>query len=457
MWTQEKFRQLLECKPQGRRLIVVSNRQPYIFNLFDGETKCTVPAGGVTSAIDPLMQATSGTWIAHGAGDADSSVVDLDNKVMVPPDAPTYAQRLVWLTEEEEHCYYSGFSNEALWPLCHNAHVEPIFDPHDWEIYQVVNQKFAEAVLHEIDGQPAAVFVQDYHLALLSRYLRNVEPDITIGQFWHIPWPAPEIFRICPWQQEILDGLLGNDLLGFHTGVYGENFADTITQNLEAKNPEVAKEIERLTDYFDLEGKLVGLGIDRIDYTKGIPNRFNAIERFLEKNPEYHENFLFIQAGVMSRTDIDSYQRLSEGIETSLERINGRFSKNGWEPIIYLPNDLPSVTLMALRLIARFFVVSSLNDGMNLVAKEYVASRFDEDGILVLSQFTGSANELGDALIVNPYSVEQFADAIRRAIVMPSDERRARMSSMRNIVRENNIYKWAAGFKNDLLQPRLSN
>ena len=185
MWTQEKFRQLLECKPQGRRGIVVSNRQPYIFNLFDGETKCTVPAGGVTSAIDPLMQATSGTWIAHGAGDADSSVVDLDNKVMVPPDAPTYAQRLVWLTEEEEHCYYSGFSNEALWPLCHNAHVEPIFDPHDWEIYQVVNQKFAEAVLHEIDGQPAAVFVQDYHLALLSRYLRNVEPDITIGQFWH--------------------------------------------------------------------------------------------------------------------------------------------------------------------------------------------------------------------------------------------------------------------------------
>ena len=245
--------------------------------------------------------------------------------------------------------------------------------------------------------------------------------------------------------------------MGFHAGVYGENFADTITQNLEAKSPEVAKEIERLTDYFDLEGKLVGLGIDRIDYTKGIPNRFNAIERFLEKNPEYHENFLFIQAGVMSRTDIDSYQRLSEGIETSLERINGRFSKNGWEPIIYLPNDLPSVTLMALRLIARFFVVSSLNDGMNLVAKEYVASRFDEDGILILSQFTGSANELVDALIVNPYSVEQFADAIRRAIVMPSDERRARMSSMRNIVRENNIYKWAAGFKNDLLQPRLSN
>ena len=486
MWTQEQLQRLVQSQLGDRRLVVVSNRQPYIYDLVDGEPRCTVPAGGVTSAIDPLMQACNGTWIAHGAGNADPLVVDQHNKVLVPPDAPTYAQRMIWLTEEEERHYYSGFSNEALWPLCHNAHVEPKFDSHDWETYKAVNQKFAQAVLKEIAGRPAVVFAQDYHLALLSRFLRDVKFDIIIGQFWHIPWPSPEIFRICPWQQELLDGLLGNDLLGFHTGNYRNNFMDTVAHNLEAnvdrnqgrinyqggttlvkpfpisidfeqicqeaQSQEVGEEMERLTDELSLGDKLVGLGIDRIDYTKGIPNRFQAISRFLEKNPDYHEKFLFIQAGVMSRTDIDSYQRLSEQIETLLGEINGRFSRNGWEPIIYMPTDLPHVTLMALRRLARFSIVSSLNDGMNLVAKEYVASRFDEDGVLILSPFTGAAQELVDALIVNPYSVEQFADAIWQALVMPYEERRSRMVKMRGIVRENNIYKWAAGFINDLVQ-----
>ena len=321
---------------------------------------------------------------------------------------------------------------------------------------------------------------------MLPRLIREADPDIITGQFWHIPWPNPEIFRICPWQDEILDGLLGNDMLGFHIGDHRNNFLDTVSRTLDsqvdhrysrinykdemtvvrpfpisvdfeqicqdAKSQEVEEEMVRLTDELNLGGQLIGLGIDRIDYTKGIPHRFRAMGRFLEKNPEYIGKVVLVQAGVMSRIQVDAYQQLSEQIEESLEEINGEFGRNGWQPIIYMPTDLPDVTLMALRRMARFCVVSSLHDGMNLVAKEYVASRFDEDGVLILSPFTGSAQELTDALIVNPYAVEQFADAIHQAVVMSRDERRFRMIQMRDIVQENNIYKWAAMMVVDLMQ-----
>ncbi len=486
MYTKEDLQRLVQRQIGDYHLVVVSNRQPYIHQLVDGQLDCVVPAGGLTSALDPLMQACGGTWVAHGGGTGDRLVVESGNKVMVPPEDPAYTLRLVWLTEEQERGYYQGFSNESLWPLCHNAYTEPVFDAGDWETYRAVNQLFAEQVLSEIDGKPAVVFTQDYHLALLPRMLRDSDANVITGQFWHIPWPNPSIFRICPWQDELLDGLLGNDLLGFHTGEDSGNFIDSVTASLDpqvdreygvirylgdttrvrpfpigidfeeicqaAQSAEVAEEMERLADELDLGGKLVGLGIDRIDYTKGIPHRLRAIARFLEEYPEYLGRLVFVQAGVMSRTDIEAYQRLTEQIEQLLEEINGRFAKGGWQPVIYLPTDLPSVTLLALRRLAHFCVVSSLHDGMNLVAKEYVASRFDEDGVLILSPFTGAAQELTEALIVNPYAEEEFAEAIHDAVTMPQHERRSPMIHMRSIVRENNIYRWAARLLVELMQ-----
>ena len=486
VWDKEALKRLAQRELGDFKLIVVSNRQPYIHELIDGKLRYAVPSGGLATALDPLMQECGGTWIAYGGGKGDWAAVDEKNRIMVPPDDPAYTLRLVWLTEEEEQGYYYGFSNEGLWPLCHNAYTEPVFDASAWETYKAVNQNFANQVLDEIDGQPAAVFTQDYHLALLPRLIRNTDPDIITGQFWHIPWPSPEIFRICPWQEELLDGLLGNDLLGFHIGDHCRNFLNTVSRcldaqtddeynlvkyrnestlvrpfpisvdfeqiNYEAQSQYVSEEMDRLTDDLNLGGKLIGLGIDRIDYTKGIPHRLRAVGRFLEKYPQYLGKVVFIQAGVMSRTNIEAYQALSDQIEQLLEDINGRFGRNGWQPIIYMPNDLPSVTLMALRRLARFCVVSSLHDGMNLVAKEYAASRFDEDGVLILSPFTGAALELTDALIVNPYATEQFADAICDAVEMSREERRSRMVNMRSIVRENNIYKWAARLLVDLMQ-----
>jgi len=484
VWGKEDLQRLARREMGDCHLIVVSNRQPYIHNLIDGDLRYVVPSGGLITALDPLMQECGGSWVAHGGGNGDWYAVDDKNRVMVPPDDPRYTMRLVWLTEEEERGYYYGFSNEALWPLCHNAYIEPAFDANDWETYKAVNQVFADQVLEEIDGRPAAVFTQDYHLALLPRLIRNADPNIVTGQFWHIPWPSPEIFRICPWQTELLDGLLGNDLLGFHIGDHCNNFLNTAARftnamvdgeynlvryrneptvvrpfpisvdfeqiNRDAQNDDVTEEMERLTDELNLGGKVVGLGIDRIDYTKGIPHRFRAVGRFLEKHPEYVGKVVFIQAGVMSRVNIDAYQELSEQIDQLLEKINGRFARLGWKPIIYMPDDLPDVTLMALRRLANFCVVSSLHDGMNLVAKEYVASRFDEDGVLILSPFTGAAQELTEAIIVNPYATEHFADVIYRAVEMPYEERRSRMVSMRSTVRENNIYKWAARLLVDL-------
>ena len=486
IWDKEGLKRLAQREMGDYHLIVVSNRQPYIHELVEGKLRYIVPAGGLTTALDPLMQECGGTWIAHGGGKGDWYAVDEKNKIMVPPDNPAYALRLVWLTEEEEQGYYYGFSNEALWPLCHNAYTEPVFDSGAWEAYKAVNQEFANHVLDEIDGRPAAVFTQDYHLALLPRLIRDVDANVITGQFWHIPWPNPEIFRICPWQAELLDGMLGNDLLGFHIGEHCRNYLNTVAQGLdarvdqqynlisykgeptvvrpfpisvdfeeicrEARSGYVTDEMERLTDELDLGDKVVGLGIDRIDYTKGIPHRLRAVGRFLEKYPQYLGKVVFIQAGVMSRTNIDAYQQLSEQIDLLLEEINGRFGRKNWQPIIYMPDDLPNVTLMALRRLARFCVVSSLHDGMNLVAKEYVASRFDEDGVLILSPFTGAAQELTDALIVNPYATEQFADSIRDAVEMPYEERRSRMVRMRAIVQENNIYKWAARLLVDLMQ-----
>jgi trehalose 6-phosphate synthase len=424
------------------------------------------------------MQSCGGTWVAHGSGDADRETVDKDSIVRVPPDNPAYSLKRVWLTHEEEEGFYYGFSNEALWPLSHIVYTKPIFDEGQWNTYKKVNNIFAQNVLEEIGNKKAFVFIQDYHLALLSRFIKEKNSNIVTAQFWHIPWPNREAFRICPWQEEILHGLLGNDLLGFHIRYHCNNFLDTIDRTIEAKvdwernevthggkktlvhpfpisvdfeelcsaaqEPEVLGEIARLRSSLGIYEEKIGIGLDRIDYTKGIPERFNAIDRFLEKYPQYIEKVVFVQAGVPSRTHIGAYQTLNEQIDTMAEKINWKYTIGHWKPIIWLREHCPPTTLAALRRMADFCIVSSLHDGMNLVAKEFVASRFDEDGILILSSFTGASRELTEALLVNPYATDNFAEAIKTALEMSRDERQNRMRKMREVVRENNIYKWAA-------------
>ena len=486
MWTRESLHDLVKEKLAGYLFVVVSNREPYIHTFSGREIVCQVPASGLTVALDPVMQACGGIWVAHGSGDADREVVDKDNKVGIPPENPRYALKRLWLSREDEEGYYFGFSNEALWPLCHIVYTRPVFEESDWETYKKVNEIFARSVLDEVGDRKAFVFIQDYHLTLLSRLIKDKHPDIITAQFWHIPWPHREAFRICPWQEEVLKGLLGNDLLGFHIRYHCNNFMDTVDRAIEAKvdweryevtcggkktavrpfpisvdfealshfaqSQEVAAQMEELRGRLSLGDKIIGVGFDRLDYTKGIPDRLRAVGRFLEKYPSYKEKVVFIQAGVPSRVEISEYKRLSEEIDRVEEEINSRWATGRWKPIVYLREHQTQTVLMALRRLADFFVVSSLHDGMNLVAKEFVASRFDEDGVLILSPFTGAARELTDAVLANPYAIDHFADAIKNAVEMPQRERRKRMMKMREVVRENNIYKWAADIISELVK-----
>ena len=486
MRTKEELHELVTTRLPGYLFVVVSNREPYIHSFVGKEISCSVPPSGLTVALDPVMQACGGTWVAHGSGDADREVVDKDGKVGVPPQAPQYALRRVWLSKEEEDGYYFGFSNEALWPLCHIAYTRPLFRESDWNTYRKVNQRFAEQVLDEVADKKALVFIQDYHLALLSQLIKERNPNIITAQFWHIPWPNREAFRICPWQEEILHGLLGNDLLGFHIRYHCNNFMDTVDRAIEAKvdweryevicggkktavrpfpisvdfaeishdaqQEDVATEIARLKNRLGIRDEMVGIGLDRIDYTKGIPDRLRAIDRFLERYPEYRSRVVFIQAGVPSRIHIGQYKKLNEDIDNLVEEINWKYAVGHWKPLMYLREYCPPLTLMALRRMANFCVVSSLHDGMNLVAKEFVASRFDEDGVLILSPFAGASRELTDALLVNPYATDHFAEAIKKALEMPREERQKRMRKMREVVQENNIYKWAGDIISELLK-----
>jgi trehalose-6-phosphate synthase len=486
MWNKDTLSNLVHDKLKDYLFVVVSNREPYVHTYSGQDIQCSIPASGLTVALDPVMQACGGTWIAHGSGDADKAVVDSMSKISVPPDNPMYSLKRIWLSKEDEEGYYYGFSNEALWPLCHMVYNRPTFRESDWKVYKKVNESFASNVLTEVGDRKSFVFIQDYHLALVAQMIKARNDKIITSQFWHIPWPNPEAFSICPWQNEILTGLLANDLLGFHIRYHCNNFMDTVARALEARvdtekyevtlnghrtavrpfpisvdfddfsesaqSEEVAKEISRIKGKILLRDEIIGIGIERFDYTKGIPDRFRAIDRFFENNPQYIGKMVFIQAGVSSRIHIDAYKTLNKEIDNLVEQINWKYSADWWKPIVLWRENLPPITLLALRLMADFCVVSSLHDGMNLVAKEYVASRFDENGVLILSPFTGSSKELTDALLVNPYATDQFAEAIKTAIEMPGAEKLKRMRKMRDIVRENNIYKWAADIISDLVK-----
>jgi trehalose 6-phosphate synthase len=475
-WTKERLEEVVRTRLDGTRLVVVANREPFIHVYDRGEIHCMRPASGVTTALDPVMRACGGVWVGHGSGDADRVASDEQGRVAVPPEDPNYTLRRVWLSREEEEGYYYGFANAALWPLCHAAYTRPRFEIEHWNAYRHVNRKFAEAVLEEIDGEPAVVFVQDYHFALLPRLLRQARPDLAIVQFWHIPWPNPDGFRICPWKEEILNGLLGNNLLAFHTQYHCNNFLETVERYLEARvcferfavtsrgqttevrpqpisvDPdEIAslapadfeREERRLRSQLRVGDLPLLLGVDRVDYIKGIPERLRAVDRLLCKYPEWRRNFCFVQVGAPSRVHIGDYRLLNEQVAALVEEINWRHGDGSWDPIIFLHEHHGPEKLFVLYRMAAACVVSSLHDGMNLVSKEFVAARSDERGVLVLSEFTGAACELTDALIVNPYAIDQLADAYQTALTMSLEEQQRRMRRMRRQVADNNIYRWA--------------
>jgi trehalose 6-phosphate synthase len=475
-WTRERLEDVARSRLGGAKLVVVANREPFI-HIYEGEEiRCTRPASGLTTALDPMLRACRGTWVAHGSGDADRAAADERGRVAVPPDRPSYTLRRVWLRKDELQGYYYGVANEAFWPLCHIACTRPRFHADDWDQYQRVNQKFAEAVLDEVDDQPAVIFVQDYHFALLPRMLKNRRPDLVILQFWHIPWPNREVFRICPWQEEILDGLLGNDLLSFHIQYHCNNFLETVERALECKvdmerfavtrggkttlirpqpisiDPDMMtaaapeqtrKEAWRMRRRLGLRDQRLLVGVDRVDYTKGIPERFHAVDRLLGLHPELKGQFSFVQVAAPSRVHIPAYRRLNEELNALVDEVNWRHGNHTWRPIVYLNKHHDLEQLYPLYRMASGCVVSSLHDGMNLVAKEFIAARDDLRGVLVLSRFTGAAQELTDALMINPYAVDEFAEALRLALVMPEEEQERRMRNLRQHVLDNNIYRWA--------------
>ena len=472
VWTEERLKQFVNLH-LGDPLFVVSNRQPVSHVRRGRRIEVQTPASGLVTAMEPVLRACGGVWVAHGSGDADREVVNAGACVGVPPDDPRYTLRRVWLSAEEEGGYYNGFANEGLWPLCHIVHTRPLFRPEDWRHYREVNAKFAAAVLEEMAGaESPLVLIQDYHFALLPALIKQARPDARVAIFWHIPWPNFEAFGICPWQDDLLRGMLGADLIGFHTQYHCNNFLETVERAVEARvdwerfsvvrgehattvkpfpisvAPEMVEEPpkisrEELLADLGVKAQFVGVGVERVDYTTGLPERFRALGRFFDRHPEYRERVVFVQLAAPSRGQIPRYQELQAEVEDAVREVNGRLQTGSWRPILYLSRHHDHREIWPYYRHADFCMVTSLHDGMNLVAKEFVATREDGDGVLILSRFTGAAHELREALRVNPYDLDEMAEAIRAAVEMPREERLARMARMRQVVREHNIYRWA--------------
>jgi trehalose 6-phosphate synthase len=477
MWNEARLEALAHKSFKDKKLIVVSNREPYIHERCGGRVVCISPAGGLTSALKPVISAAGGTWVAQATGSADRQTASPLGRLRVPPEDPAFTLRRVWIPPNLQSGYYEGLANQALWPLCHNVYQRPVFRDSDWQAYRRVNEIFAQTVLEEARGSEAVVFVQDYHLALLPRMLKLQNPALIVAQFWHIPWPNAEIARTFPWAEELFAGLLGNDLLAFHLDRHCANFIEGARSSLEAcadpvhktiwfegkptavRNAPISIDFERhaaMAGSAKVEEAMhawrnrlgnvtrVGVGIDRIDYTKGIPERLRALRLLLERNPALRGALTFVQVGVPSRGGISEYAQLERAIDEEASFINDRWGTPEWRPVILEKRNLPAEEMMALHRLSDFCMVTPLHDGMNLVAKEFVASRIDGDGVLILSRFAGAAHELETALQVNPYSDSSICQALSTALAMSEAERRQRMGAARAVVQNNNIYRWAA-------------
>lgn len=487
LWTKERLHEMIETSFAGWKFIVVSNREPFMHRHKGGGIECVTTAGGLTTALRPILVAGGGTWIAHGAGDADRETADENGCVMVPPENPSYKLRRVWLTPEQERGHYYGLSNEGLWPLCHFTFTRPTFRESDWQHYREVNRIFADAVLDEAGDGPTFVFIQDYHFGLLPRMLKEAgRKQMVVAQFWHIPWPDLESIRIFPWGEELLHGLTGNDLLGFHVRNYCHNFLETADRALECR---VDREqwtitrgghttaIQAFPISIDFEGQeavarritvekarrhwceklnlpadcTLGIGIERMDYTKGIPDRLRALDLFFEQHAGWRGLVTFVQIAAPSRSQIPAYQAIEKETMDLAAALNQRWGTASWQPVHLITAHHDAESMTSLHLASNFMIVNSLHDGMNLVGKEYCASRYDEKGVLILSKFTGAYRELRDALGVNPYSCHETAEAIHAAVVMSADEQARRMRRMRAVIRKNNVYRWAGKILSSLL------
>ncbi len=477
IWTPGRLKEEVKGLLQNKQLIVVSNREPYIHVKDGKQINCITPASGLITAMEPVLKACGGLWIASGTGDADMETVDDKDKIQVPPEDPKYTLKRIWLSKEEEAHFYYGFSNEGIYPLCLIAHIRPIFRIEDWHYYKQVNERFAEAIVEETKNEDSPfILIQDYHFALLPEMIRKKKPEARIAIFWHIPWPNPESFGICPWQGEILKGMLGADLIGFHTQSHCNYFLETVNNALESRVQWANFSVKRaghttvvkpfpigidvsIKDFevsenkgnpstsleaYGITAQYVGIGVDRIDYAKGIREKFLAIERFLEKNPSYIGKFTFLQIGAPSRTFIKTYTDMIESLEKEVDRINLRFKEGNWKAILFLTRHHTHEEIKPYYSSSNFCMVSSLHDGMNLVAKEFIAARTHNDGALILSRFAGAIHDLKGAIIVNPYDIEKMAEAIKDALEMPYEEQHARMEQMRQEILKHNVFWWAA-------------
>lgn len=488
-WTPLALQHVVREHLDSPQMMVVSNREPYIHSFgLDGLPVVQVPASGMVTALEPIIRACSGVWIAHGSGAADREVVDLQDRVRVPPADPAYTLRRVWLSESEESGFYYGFSNEGLWPLCHLAYVRPAFREADWLHYQEVNQKFADVVAKEARGEKPVVFVQDYHFALLPLMVRQRIPAATIVAFWHIPWPNAETFGICPWKEPILRGMLMADILGFHTRYHCQNFLATVDRYIECQidhehmtitiqghvcqvapypisiewPPRWLAQLAGAADcarsvrkrYGIRDDVRLGVGVERWDFTKGILERLAAFERLLDTQPQWRGRVSLLQVAAPSRGKLPAYQQLQQETTSAVKQLNERYSTAHWTPVILIAEHQEPLQVFELYRAADFCLVNSLHDGMNLVAKEFVAAREDGDGVLILSTFAGASKELLEALLVNPFDIKETADAIQQALEMDRSERMQRMLLMRRTVQENNVYRWAGKMLMDAARVR---
>lgn len=489
MGHREALEEFVESKIKATRMVVVSNRQPYLHAYEGKRIVWRRPAGGLVVALEPVLRVARGSWVAAGETEADRDVLDADGRIDVPPEDPRYTLRRVWLTREEEQGYYYGFANEVLWPLCHTAFVRPIFRASDWHHYEAVNRLFADATLQEAGTGRAVIWTQDYHLALCPRLVKQMRPELSVAHFWHIPWPPPEVFRICPWKRELLEGLLGSDLLGFHTRYHCDNFLATVAEELEAKivaeqsavqyrgrttlvkpfpisidydrivqdldSPEVKEETRRIERLLGGRPEFLAVGVDRIDYTKGILERLEAIDRFLERHPQYMRRFVYLGIGAPSRIRIPAYKHLRGEIAQRVEEINWKYESWTWQPIVLMDHQVSYPRILAYLAMADLCLVTALHDGMNLVAKEFIAAQHGgKPGVLILSRFTGAARELAEALLINPYDIEETTEAIRRGLEMPEHERVRRCRWLQEQIQDHDIYRWALDMLTELRRVR---
>ena len=471
---------------KNKKFIVAIQREPYLHIKTNDGIKLEKVAGGAHILLDGILRQIGGLMVAIGSGNGDMDTADEKGRIQVPPKEESYTLKRVFLKKKDLDGFYYGFANQTLWPLCHAVFIKPRFSPAWWDSYVKVNRQFADAIIEELGDQEAFIWINDYHLALLPQMLKERSDKLRIGVFWHIPWPTYEIFRICPWRKQLLEGLAGADFIGFHRGYHVENFIECARREIQVivdseprsilyKDHETKlanipagidyHEIKEKLDIhktvtknifkkdFGIDTKYVAIGVDRIDYTKGIVERLKIIDKFLEQNPEFIEEFTYLSIGAPSRIRIPEYKAYNREIFDLIEKINWKYSTSSWQPIVFVDKVLSREKVFAYYKVADMCLVTSLDDGMNLVAKEYVICSDNTKGMLVLSKFTGAAKDLKSAVLINPYDIEDSAKLLKYALTMPKEERLKRNKQMEDVIRENNIYDWAIKFIERTIQP----